>query len=372
MELKQMKSCIQSLLSEHPLVQCAKVDNQEDTWRFKVTIVPEFSADHLKQRQSRQGGQLKGQKFCTLPNGLRIAHQSALQTNIIYPEIFDVEVYLRHGVTLSDGACVFDVGANIGLFTLFVYEKCHKDVCVYAFEPSPPTYEVLRKNVEILGMENKVKTFSLGLSSEPKKAPLIFFPHMSGMSGLFSNADKDKHIFRRGIRKWLQEGENEQEITQLWRELDDLLEEAFSHSKTYLCEFTTLSRIVSQHHIECIDLLKIDVEKSELEVLLGIQQGDWKKIRQIVAEVHNKGLLDQITDLLKHKGYSIVVEEEERAVSEEDLDANDGYQLYMVYAVRRVLNKHKDEEQQEIRHVTVKRPLLSVRDIRCFLRAKCD
>ena len=38
---------------------------------------------------------------------------------------------------------------------------------------------------------------------------------------------------------------------------------------------------------EKIDLLKIDVEKGELEVLNGIEDADWPRIHQIVMEVHD-------------------------------------------------------------------------------------
>jgi len=369
--IEVMESYIQALLNEHPLVQYVKVDKQEDKQHFKVTIVPKTPSSYINPKQIEQADQFKDQGLYRLPNGLRIAHQSALQTNIIYPEIFNAEVYLRHGITLSEGACVVDAGANIGLFTLFAYEKCHKNVRVYAFEPSPPTFNVLDKNVQILGMGDNIKTFCCGLSSESKRAPLVFFPYMSGMSGRFSNADKDKQVFIRGICKWLQEGASEQELMQFKKQLDESLEAAFSQSETYVCEFTTLSHMISQNHVECIDLLKIDVERCELEVLLGIQEDDWKKIRQIVAEVHNSCLLNQITDLLKQKGYGIVVEEEEETGVNRELSPDNEYRLYMVYAVRHTENGQMiEEEQQGIIYVTTKSPLLSVKDLRSFLQAE--
>ena len=366
-----MESIIQSLLSEHPLVQHIRVDKQADNQHFKVTVVPKSFPSCMKRKQIEQTAWLEDQELYSLPNGLHIAHQSALQTNILYPEIFDAEGYLRHGVTLSEGACVFDVGANIGLFTLFAYERCHQNVHVYAFEPGPPTFDVLNKNVEILGMGDNVKTFCCGLSSEPKSAPLVFFPYMSGMSGSFSNADKDKQFFIRGICNWLQEGESEQELRQFKNQLDELLEAAFSQSKTYQCEFTTLSQIISQDHVKCIDLLKIDVERCELEVLHGIQEDDWKKVRQIVVEVHNDCLLNQITGLLKRKGYRIVVEEQEGTVPEREFDPTDEYRLYMVYAIRSTENgEMTKEEHPGISYMTTKSPLLSMKELRSFLRAE--
>jgi len=39
-------------------------------------------------------------------------------------EIFEDQCYLRHGIRLQDGATVVDIGANIGLFSLFVMSRC--------------------------------------------------------------------------------------------------------------------------------------------------------------------------------------------------------------------------------------------------------
>ena len=54
---------------------------------------------------------------------------------------------------------------------------------------------------------------------------------------------------------------------------------------------------MAQENIECIDLLKINVEKSELDVLLGIEESDWQKIKQIVLEVDVKDNLAAIIPL---------------------------------------------------------------------------
>ncbi|HYO62398.1 MAG TPA: amino acid adenylation domain-containing protein, partial [Pyrinomonadaceae bacterium] len=59
-----------------------------------------------------------------LPNGMRVAYLNHGETYSLYEEIFEERVYLKHGVELGDGAVVFDVGANIGMFSLFVGEHC--------------------------------------------------------------------------------------------------------------------------------------------------------------------------------------------------------------------------------------------------------
>src|SRR5262249_51319910 len=78
--------------------------------------------------------------------------------------------------------------------------------------------------------------------------------------------------------------------------------------------------------IKRIDLLKIDVEKSERDVLSGIGDDDWEKIRQIVIEIHDiDGRLGEISAMLEHRGYSLVTEQDALLK---------GTAIYDVYAMR--------------------------------------
>lgn len=54
-----------------------------------------------------------------LPNGLRVRYASKLDVPFLYQEVWERRCYLRHGLTLPPGGTVLDVGANIGLFSLF-------------------------------------------------------------------------------------------------------------------------------------------------------------------------------------------------------------------------------------------------------------
>jgi amino acid adenylation domain-containing protein len=62
---------------------------------------------------------LAGKPRYRLPNGTAVAQLNKNETDYLYQEIFERQAYLRHGITLHDDDCIFDVGANIGLFTLF-------------------------------------------------------------------------------------------------------------------------------------------------------------------------------------------------------------------------------------------------------------
>src|SRR4051812_123923 len=97
----------------------------------------------------------------TLPNGVRVVCQTRFELKHFYDDIFEKQVYVKNGITLADEACVLDVGANIGLFAIFIQERW-PDSFVYSFEPAPPLFELLQKNVARYG--SNVRCFNYGLS----------------------------------------------------------------------------------------------------------------------------------------------------------------------------------------------------------------
>ncbi|HEX7318160.1 MAG TPA: amino acid adenylation domain-containing protein, partial [Pyrinomonadaceae bacterium] len=264
---------------------------------------------YVVPRQSNTGG---GEKLFKLPNELEIDCLNINEARVIYKEIFEDESYLRHGVTLDDGDCVFDIGANIGLFTLFVNQK-RRDLRVYAFEPIPPTFAKLRSNVDLYGL--KAKLFNCGLSDAAKEAVFTFYPLASGMSGVYANEAEDVQVTRAFLSN------TDESLT---RYADDLLAERFKGER-FVGRMRTLSEVMREEGVERIDLLKIDVEKSELDVLNGLADEDWCKVKQVVLEVHDiDGRLNRIEELLKRHGFDVVVEQDPTLA---------GTGLYNIYAV---------------------------------------
>lgn len=95
-----------------------------------------------------------------------------------------------------------------------------------------------------------------------------------------------------------------------------------------VCELQTLSEIIYQHNIKQIDLLKIDVEKSELDVLLGIKKQDWPKIKQIVVEIHDiEDRVEKIKNLLSAHGFKQILIEQEPLFK--------GSEIFNLYALRK-------------------------------------
>jgi len=106
---------------------------------------------------------------------------------------------------------------------------------------------------------------------------------------------------------------------------DELLEERF-REREFDCQLRRLSDIIEQYKIEYISLLKIDVQKSELDVIEGIDGKDWNKIRQVVIEAHDiDGRVEHIRDLLSNKGYTVQVEQD---------DLYKGSNIYNIYGTR--------------------------------------
>jgi FkbH-like protein/FkbM family methyltransferase len=240
-----------------------------------------------------------------LPNGLEIVQLNQYETKYVYKEIFEDQCYLRHGIRLRDGATVVDIGANIGLFSLFVMSHS-ANPRIYAFEPAPAVYDLLKANCAIHGPN--VHAFNLGVSDRPKTAMFTFYEKSSVFSGFHSDEIEDREAIQTVVRNMLNSESIEGDVEEYVSELTaDRLQR-----RTYDCRLTSVSDLIRENEIDKIDLLKIDAEKSELEIIKGIENCDWPKIDQIVMEIHDRTgeTVKRIEELLREKGYRCVVEHE--------------------------------------------------------------
>jgi amino acid adenylation domain-containing protein/FkbM family methyltransferase len=309
---------IEAVLAQHPAVREAAVAAREDG-----TGHPQIVAYVVAAGQG--SGDAGGQRHYELPNGLAIVHQNRNETDYLYQEIFAKGIYLQHGIVLPEAACVFDVGANIGLFSLFVAQRC-PGARIHAFEPIPRIYQDLRRNLE--RHVPRARAYNLGLASAECEETFTYYPHYSMMSGLRSYADAD---YDREVVKVFIANEQRQLAgdggSELLLQADQLLAARFA-AEAQLCRLTRLSRFLAAEGIEQIDLLKIDVQRAELDVLRGIDAADWDKIGQIVMEVHDRpgtataGRLQAIEGLLAERGFAVAIAQDEL------LEGTDRYNLY--------------------------------------------
>jgi FkbH-like protein/FkbM family methyltransferase len=237
-----------------------------------------------------------------LPNGLEIAHWTAYETEYLYQEIFEQRVYTRRGITIEEGDCVFDVGANIGIFSIFA-RSCAPDVRVLAFEPSPGVAAILRSNAARAG---GIQVFECGVSAGDGQAEFSFYPK----SSVFSSFQPDAIANRRALQGILDKAVETAGVADVGSRAaitDELLEHRLD-VEVLSRPVRSLSSIIDQEDIKYIHLLKIDAERSEWQVLEGLRPEHWDRVGQIVTEVHDERLLSPLSDLLRSRGFDVSVE----------------------------------------------------------------
>jgi amino acid adenylation domain-containing protein/FkbM family methyltransferase len=351
---------IEGVLADHPGVQAAAVSlrpGETGDARLAAYVVP----------RRRFAATVEGRHRLALPNGMAVAHQNRNETEYLYQELFEHRIYLRHGIELPADACVFDVGANIGLFSLLV-ARSRPQGRVFAFEPIAPIFDTLRINVDLYGGP-QVKIFPFGLSATERAETFMFYPRYSMMSGLSSYAvpHEEAEVVKRFLENMRQSGAAQ--AGELLGRADELLAGRFEGEA---CPglLRRLSDVIREEGVERIDLLKIDVQRAEMDVLHGLDEADWRRVRQLVLEVHDPdgpesdGRLREMTALFARHGFETLIEQDEL------LEGTDRYNLYAV---------RPEDGRRLVREVDPPRwaeadlpgsPLLTAEELRAHLRRK--
>jgi acyl carrier protein len=100
-----------------------------------------------------------------------------------------------------------------------------------------------------------------------------------------------------------------EEARSLASEAEALLEERFE-SRRFEVRLRPLSEILAEQRIERVGLLKLNAEKSELEVLRGIREEDWGRIDQAVVEVDLREHLAPVVSLFETHGFQVLVDQD--------------------------------------------------------------
>jgi len=175
----------------------------------------------------RKDGQIVVRADC----GIRLVYEPDVKRSAL-----DVE---RNGVweqretdmlleRLAGRAVFFDIGANIGWFTLLAASKLPQ-LTVHAFEPVPKTFELLTRNVELNGLSNVVAN-NLGLWDADKQLRFTSY---------------------RGPKNFVTDDPHEKRVVEV--------------------PCVRLDSYVRQKGIDRIDFIKCDVEGTELHFLRGAQ-----------------------------------------------------------------------------------------------------
>jgi 31-O-methyltransferase len=290
----------------------------------------------------------------TLPNGLTVEAPNRGEAAFLYEEIFHSEAYLRHGIDVSDGATVLDVGANIGLFSAALAQR-RRNLKLHLFEPVPSTFAILERNAQRLLGSAEVALHRIALAARSGRATLELNPRWSLDAGIDTQSFAREARRRAGLDAWMRAFVHDAARAggispRVARRLDQLLQSPLlgglllggawllervvtqvqrRRVQRVECAVTSVSETMRDSGIKAVDLVKIDVEGAEWEVLQGVDDADWPRLRQLVIEVHNVGgRVERVRKLLESNGFVVTVEQDDWAL----LRLMD---VHMVYAGRR-------------------------------------
>jgi FkbM family methyltransferase len=179
----------------------------------------------------------------------------------------DVETSVQELLTkvIEPGQVVYDVGANIGFFTIICSRLAGAGGRVYAFEPMPESAATLRHNVALNSLDNTA-VVEKAASSAPGRAELLI-SEWSAFHALRSEEISPPERARGAVD----------------------------------VETVTLDGFASESEAGPPDVVKIDVEGAELEVIKGMSALLASKRPLLICELH--GTNAEFVRLIESSGY---------------------------------------------------------------------
>lgn len=154
------------------------------------------------------------------------------------------DCYGLRGRTFADGAVILDVGANVGIVSIYL-AKLYPQCSILAYEPLPQNYDNLCKNIEINDVTNIVP-INKGVTADGRDLTMRFnYDNLGGATGFV------------GVPPY-----NETTV-----------------------ESVTLPSIFDTHAIERCAFMKMDVEGAEHEILASCN-GTLERVDFLAMEAH--------------------------------------------------------------------------------------
>ena len=194
-----------------------------------------------------------------------------LQQQIYFLGTYEVKQTFFFKNYIKENSVFYDVGANVGYYTLLAAKRLGKDGFVYAFEPDSNNRKKLQANIEL----NKFKNVII--------VPNIVSSENDGTLKLYISDKKN-----RGMSS-TEKPDNFSGITE---------------------NIKTISIDEFSKKVKYPDLIKIDVEGAEYSVLKGMKEIMKKKKPDILIEVKDETLYNQnvsrkmLAELIRKMEYS--------------------------------------------------------------------
>lgn len=239
----------------------------------------------------------------------------------------EVAEYFQDGIEIGPGAIVFDVGANVGLFALHAARRCDGDATIYCFEPIPDIFDALSTNFAEHPTLKKTRhrLFQCGLTSSPDVTSTEFYYFKNNPCDSTYDIEAKRRDFEDAFStfggraksqieralpgsmgRWLGQAAGVVVADLPKGPVGRWMSDRFTGMEKVHCTLSTLASVVEEEAVPQIDLLKVDVEGAELDVLRGMNDGAWSKVRQVVLEGHDKdGRLSDLVELIEARGLKV-------------------------------------------------------------------
>jgi FkbM family methyltransferase len=188
-----------------------------------------------------------------LRNGARFDSQSVYWADMY--AIFFQGIYTPRYLPIERDDLVVDIGANIGVFSVYAASKTRN--IVYAIEPSPANFQAVQRNILSNKLQN-VCALNYAVSDR------------SGTELFFSTGASQHHRLKKVIH----------ETAAAYIEVPSI----------------TLQDLMDRQQIAQIDFLKLDCEGAEEAILQSTPRSYLQRVRKIALEFH-----DHLTQL-NHDG----------------------------------------------------------------------
>lgn len=215
----------------------------------------------------------------TLPNGVVVETIDSAETFYLYREIFVERQYAPAGLVLPANPTIIDVGANIGMFSLFALAEWAPAQLI-AVEPFSSTAMALRHN---LGGSENVCVVQAAIADSVEAAEFRYYPHCTIMSGRRADPERDSlALIDGGMRRAGDAAVSRRD--RLRAELHKTAASRFSEVAVEVVQQQTLDALIENTCRVGVDLLKIDVEGDELRALQGLK-GSAAQVKNIIVEI---------------------------------------------------------------------------------------
>ena len=173
-----------------------------------------------------------------------------------------------NGFDSSDELIFWDIGANIGLYSIYNALK-NKNSMTVSFEPSTSNLRVLSRNISINNLEKNIQIVPIPLTNKENKFSMMKEGHFTEGGALNSFGES-----------WNFEGKN------------------FKSEMNYQLFGTTINYLIENNILEIPDYIKIDVDGIEHLILEGASKYlNHKKIKSVSIEI-NENFTEQYEKVL--------------------------------------------------------------------------